>query len=57
MAQPTITPLSPSKVVNTAGRGELAATPTRLDMVSQREHNQHMVFVVFPRLVSCLLLL
>jgi len=31
-----------SKMVNITGRGTLGATPTRLDMVSRREHNQHM---------------
>lgn len=42
VVQPTIPPLSPSKMVNIAGRGKLVATRTRLDMVSRREHNQHM---------------
>lgn len=41
VVQPTIPPLSPSKMVNIAGRGKLGATPTRPDMVSRREHNQH----------------
>lgn len=47
VVQPTIAPLSPSKVVNTVGRGKRAATPALLDMVSQRELNQYMAFVVF----------
>lgn len=57
MARSTTAALSPSKLVNSAGRGRRALTPARLDMVSQREHNQHMVFVVFPHLVSCVMLL